>query len=94
MSRRPGIGAGYFEKHERELWTHDSIIHNGREASVPRFYDKLLKRSDPERFAELKQKRIDAAREPARRGDNTPERLASREKVKTARHNLKSKRNL
>lgn len=42
MSRRPGLGAGYFEKFKDELLNHDTIIVNGVPAALPRFYDNRL----------------------------------------------------
>lgn len=42
MSRRPGLGAGYFEKYQHELISHDTIIVNGVPAALPRFYDNKL----------------------------------------------------
>lgn len=39
MSRRPGIGAGYFDKYKSEILDHDNIIVNGVPAALPRFYD-------------------------------------------------------
>lgn len=42
MSRRPGLGAGYFERYSSELLSHDTIIVNGVPAALPRFYDGKL----------------------------------------------------
>lgn len=39
MSRRPGLGTGYFDKYSNELLDHDTIIINGVPAALPRFYD-------------------------------------------------------
>ena len=39
MSRRPGLGAAYFDKYHSEMYTHDNIIVNGVPSSLPRFYD-------------------------------------------------------
>jgi len=35
MSRRPGLGAGYFDKYKSELIDHDTIIVNGLPAALP-----------------------------------------------------------
>jgi hypothetical protein len=40
MSRRPGIGAGYVQKYNSELYAHDNCIVNGHPSSLPRFYDQ------------------------------------------------------
>lgn len=42
MSRRPGIGAGYFDRFKDEIVSHDTIIVNGVPAALPRFYDNKL----------------------------------------------------
>lgn len=42
MSRNPGLGAGYFDKYQDELISHDTIIVNGVPAALPRFYDNKL----------------------------------------------------
>ena len=39
MSRRPGLGTGYFDRYQNELLAHDTIIINGVPAALPRFYD-------------------------------------------------------
>lgn len=39
MSRRPGIGAGWFEKYSGDLLPHDfAVTADGRKARVPRYY--------------------------------------------------------
>lgn len=39
MSRRPGIGSGYYARYGGEVLTHDSVVVEGREVRPPRFYD-------------------------------------------------------
>lgn len=46
MSRKPGLGQGWFEKHGKETFTHDSVIIDGREAQPPRFYFQQLPEED------------------------------------------------
>lgn len=46
MSRKPGLGQGWFEKHGKEAFTHDSVIIDGREAQPPRFYFQQLPEED------------------------------------------------
>jgi hypothetical protein len=41
MSRRPGIGAAWFEQFSAELEHNDSVVARGREMKPPRYYDKL-----------------------------------------------------
>lgn len=42
MSRRPGLGQGWFQKFGLETFTHDSVIIEGREAQPPRYYFQQL----------------------------------------------------
>lgn len=61
MSRRPGIGKGWFEKFGRGVYARDSVVVRGRECRPPRFYDGLFEVVDPVRFAKLKAKRAGRA---------------------------------
>lgn len=84
MSLRPGIGAGWFERYGMtDVVPRDAVVINGVEATVPRYYDKLLKRRDPLLHGEIKaQRELDNY---LRRDDNTDERLAAKERVARAR---------
>jgi hypothetical protein len=84
MSLKPGIGALWFDRYGMsDVVVRDSVIVNGVEATVPRYYDKLLKRRDPMRYDDVKVKR--ALDNYARVSDNTDARLADKEEVVTAR---------
>ena len=40
MSRRPGIGKGWFDKfHATDVAPHDHVVINGRAQRPPRYYD-------------------------------------------------------
>lgn len=71
MSRRPGIGATYFERYGDEIAAHDSVIINGREVPSIRYYDDRI---DEERLKVLKRNR--------RRKAVWAERLVDRRLVK------------
>lgn len=58
QSNRPGLGAGWYEKYGEQTHTHDNVIHNEKPVPVPRFYDKLLEKKNPERLEELKILRV------------------------------------
>lgn len=45
MSRKPGIGGGFFDKFGQEIINNDSCIINGREIKPPRYYDERAKQS-------------------------------------------------
>lgn len=88
MSRRPGIGTGYYERFGAELRDHDSVIVNGREVRPPRFYDqKTLDMSDHDDFAVLCMCRMCVIKRRRKRmavlnkADNTEDRLRVKEKL-------------
>lgn len=83
MSRRPGIGALHFDKYVREIYPADEIVVRGARSKPPKFYDRLLEKSDPMAYAVLKDQRECALMlSPIK--DRTPTRLAVREAVKLA----------
>lgn len=82
MSLKPGIGATWFEKFRADVYPHDYVIINGKEVKPPKYYDKLYSRTRPDDAEYVQHLRELSAR--ARYEDNTPERLAAKEKVKQA----------
>ena len=88
MSRRPGIGRGWFEKYGRETYDHDNVIVNGREVRPPRYYDTLQEAIDPAGLKRLKFARLRAVNH----SENMPERRKVRERVVTL--NMKKKSEL
>lgn len=85
MSRRPGIGSGWYAKYSSDVFPSDTVICKGREASPPRFYKKLLEREDPKLERKIHFKRIRKAAK--HKVDQTPERLRTRLEVKQAQLN-------
>lgn len=83
MSRRPGIGSKWFDRFHQDVYPHDRVISRGVKKRVPRYYDRLFSKLNPDQLEELKEGRESRAR--LRFKDNTPERLAVREKVEKAR---------
>lgn len=79
MSRRPGIGSGYYDRFGASVRAHDTVVMNGKEVSPPRFYDTRTDAIDPDRLARIKEKRRRKALK--RRADNTPDRRRVRERV-------------
>jgi len=96
MSRRPGLGTGYFDKYQSELISHDTIIVNGHAAALPRFYDNKLagltgyseQISLYTKYELVKLKRRRAISF-AQRRDNSNSRLRVREVVALAKLKLK-----
>lgn len=82
-SLKPAIGRQWYETYKRDCYPKDFITHRGKKFRVPKYYDKLLEKTDPNELARIKRKRIDAAQE--HNHNNTGKRLATREKVAEAR---------
>lgn len=61
MSRKPGLGRNYFEKHKDEIYTYDRIylsdLMGGRSIKPSRYFDKLLETVEPERYNMIKAQR-------------------------------------
>lgn len=74
MSLKPGIGYNYFVKYGSELYPHDAVVVNGREARIPRYYDKLQKRKDSYVIDDVKLTRRARAKEYGE--DNSNESLS------------------
>jgi len=79
MSRRPGIGSEWFKKYHSDLFPGDFVVLNGKRATIPNYYTKLLEQKDPELHAKIKAKRQKSTA--GRVQDHTPERRLAREKI-------------
>ena len=90
MSRRPGIGAGWFEEFGTEVYPSDEVIVRGVSCKPPRFYDRLLQSEEPLRYEEL----LSLRRRGRRPEDETPQRLRVREVCAEARVSLYQGREL
>jgi hypothetical protein len=80
MSLKPGIGSQWFEKYSREVYPHDRVVINHREAKPPKYYDKLLERKNLELFENIKEKRVDKAKNKAE--DTLARRITREQHVK------------
>lgn len=80
-----GIGRGWFERYQGDLWPHDFAVSRGHQVKVPRYYDKLLEQREPLTFARLKEERAERAREIT---DNSDDRLAVKEELQLRRLEL------
>jgi len=83
MSTRPAIGKSWYEKYKDDAYPSDFLTFKGKQMAVPRYYDKLLKRENPELIEEIKSSRI--KKHLTNTSDSTPERLAVREEVKLSK---------
>lgn len=83
MSRRPGIGTDWFKKFHTDVYPDDFVIVRGKKCRPPKFYDSLLETIDPFLHDDIKQFRVELGLQ--HNENNTPERLAVREKVQMER---------
>lgn len=83
MSRRPGLGAAWFERFKTDCYPSDFVVVRGVRCKVPRYYDQLLEREDPALLARIKLEREKTAER--YEADNTPERLAVKERIQELR---------
>ena len=84
MSRRPGIGATWYEKFKSDVYPYGDRVVRGRKMRPPKFYDKRYSDDDPVGFEELqfiRQNKLDKL-------DNTELRLLVKEKVANSRLKL------
>lgn len=88
MSRRPGIGKGWFQLFADDCFPSDDcpVPGSGVFKKVPRYYETLFGIADPLGLEEVKAMRQEFRREHAH--EYTPERLMSKYKVKKAQVGL------
>jgi len=92
MSRRPGIGEGFWKKYGKEVFPDDFVILKGKKVPVPKYYTNKLKEEHLDLWEAVRDERTKSA---ARRvSDNTPERRLVRERVTKAKVGLRPKREL
>ena len=94
MSRKPGIGSAYFEEFGEELYHFRTVPIPTKTGAISisstnKYFDGKLSASNPERFDEVKQKRIEAAKHTeilrdAQTSMNKLDRLLAEEEVKIA----------
>lgn len=84
MSRRPGIGAAWFDKYSAEVVSSDEVVVDGRIFPVPRYYDNRMDDSTLDRLKERRKAVIAAGA-----GDMTPERLRDRERCLRSKYRRK-----
>ena len=80
MSRRPGLAYDWFQKYKDDLYNHDQCVVRPNLITKPaKYFDAMFELIDPDRMAEIKLDRKNAA---LNNPDNTHERLEVREKIK------------
>lgn len=81
-SLKPGIGYNFYQQYKTDMYPADYVIMSSKKYPIPRYYDKLMERENPELMEKLKKRRESDSLNRAK--DNTPKRLAERETVKQA----------
>ena len=67
MSLKPGLGDRYYQEHKAEIWRQGYIqCTNGKQAQIPRYYEKQMEAESPERLWRIKQNRQKNAMEQKR----------------------------
>lgn len=67
MSLKPGLGDHYYQEHKKEIWRQGYIqCTNGKQAQIPRYYEKQMEAENPERLWKIKQNRQKNAMEQKR----------------------------
>ncbi len=77
MSRKPGIGAKWYEEYQNDVYPFDEVIIEGKKIRPPRYYDTAYELTNPKEHRKLKWTRLKNLRKHA--DNNTPERLRVRE---------------
>ena len=54
MSLKPGIGADWIKRYNKDVYPRDVVIARGHESKPPRYYDKFLQRFDADKLEDVK----------------------------------------
>lgn len=92
VSKRPGLGAGFFEKHGAQMMQLGHTVAGHAKVGLPRYYKRLADRVPEyaDALAKLKEQGKQAILADA--ANRTPERLVVREEVAAASHRAKRNR--
>jgi len=92
MSTKPAIGKRFLDAFYSDVYPHDEVITRGISCKPPKYYDKILEKTNPELFKQIKRQRQELAESNPDNADN--ERLRTKEAVKNAQiKTLKNSRN-
>lgn len=89
MSLKPGIGAGWYNKYQTDVYPHDYVVINNQQVKPPKYYDKLYAKTNPDSFEDLQYEREKQRRNNYQ--DNTDDRLKVKEQVSAARLQFKKR---
>jgi len=80
MSRRPGLGSGWFARYAGDLFPTDKAVVAGKVHGVPRYYwEKYRATASEDQVEKITEARFERAKVGALQGENSPERRAVRE---------------
>jgi len=85
-SLKPGIGHDWFKKYTSDVFPADFIVINAKKYPVPKYYDKLYERSNPEEMIAIRQQREIYAKLHQQDKDKSTRRLEVREKIQELNH--------
>lgn len=88
MSLKPAIGKTFLTKYWNDIFPQGTVISRGHEVRAPRYYEKILKKIDPQMYEELLKNYDEKFSTHEQWEDNTPDRLKSKETVTQAKVNL------
>lgn len=93
MSRRPGIGAWWYQRFAGDLFPVDHAVVDGKRWKVPNYYwYRFRDEAEPSLVEELQERRFERAAEQI--AESTPERRSVREEVAVRRQAMFSERGL
>lgn len=82
MSRRPGIGADWYDEFKGDVYPYDEVVVRDKvTCKPPPYYDKLLRKEDELLYLKIKRERVEAAL--ANPDYDNPARQVVKEKVLT-----------
>lgn len=81
MSRRPGIGRGWYDKFKADVYPDDFVVLRGKQLKPPKYYNARYELDAPDEYQNLKRQRTAKAKEQA--DNNTFPRLRIREEIQT-----------
>lgn len=60
MSNRPGIGKEWYDRWSSDVFPHDNVVMDGRIYRSPAYYFRLLEKENPDLWAKIKARRLEA----------------------------------
>lgn len=85
LGKNNAIGKTWLQKYEQDVYPEGELLIRKTKTKTPKYYDKLYKKKEPDNYEEMKMNRELQQLEYVK--DNTPERLAAKERVKRAQTN-------